>query len=121
MISPNQRLPVAHYAGRTGDRGFTIIELIVVITIIPILMALALGAYHKVVNDTRLANANALVSMLTTAKTAFVADPSTSPAAIQQFTSDPDANFASIAPYLRVNDIQPASAESEKTKAGQRK
>jgi hypothetical protein len=68
-------------------------------------------AYNKVINDTKLAKANALVSTLSTAKAAFAADPSTSPAAIQQFNSDPDANFASIAPYIRVKGVQPASED----------
>jgi hypothetical protein len=63
------------------------------------------------VNDAKQANANALVSTLATAKTAFVTDPSTSPTEIQQFNSDPDASFASIAPYIRINGVQPASAD----------
>ena len=50
-----------------------------------ILSALAAGAYNKVVNDAKQANANALVSTLATAKTAFVTDPSTSPTEIRQF------------------------------------
>jgi prepilin-type N-terminal cleavage/methylation domain-containing protein len=102
---------VADYLRRTRERGFTIVELIIVVTIISMLTSFALLAYNKVTNDTRLANANALASTLATAKTAFVADPSTSPAAIQQFNSAPDANFASIAPYLRVNGVQPASQD----------
>ena len=104
-------LGVADYLGRTRERGFTIVELIAVVTVISILTTLALSAYNKVVNDAKLANANALVSTLMTAKTAFVADPSTSQAAIQKFNSAPDANFASIAPYIRVNGVQPASED----------
>jgi hypothetical protein len=68
-------------------------------------------AYNKVLNDTKLVKANALVSTLATAKTAFVADRSTSSAAIHQFNSAPDANFASIAPYIRANGVQPASED----------
>jgi Tfp pilus assembly protein PilE len=93
------------------ERGFTTVELIVVVTIISMLTPLAVIAYNKVLNDTRLVKANALVSTLATAKTAFVADPSTSQAAIQKFNSAPDANFASIAPYIRVNSVQPASED----------
>jgi prepilin-type N-terminal cleavage/methylation domain-containing protein len=111
-ITPTKRvLGVADHLRRTRERGFTIVELIVVVTVISILTTLAMSAYNKVVNDTKLAIANALVSTLMTAKTAFVADPSTSSAAIQQFNSDPDANFASIAPYIRVNGAQPASED----------
>ena len=111
-LTPTERvLGVADHIGRTGERGFTIVELIVVVTIISMLSALAAGAYNKVVNDAKQANANALVSTLATAKTAFVTDPSTSPTEIQQFNSDPDASFASIAPYIRVNGVQPASED----------
>jgi prepilin-type N-terminal cleavage/methylation domain-containing protein len=112
LLTPTERVPgVADYIGRTRERGFTIVELIVVVTVISILSALAMGAYNKVVNDAKLANTSALVSTLATAKTAFVADPSTSPTGIQQFNSAPDANFASIAPYIRVNGVQPASED----------
>ena len=104
-------LGVADYLGRTRECGFTIVELIVVVTVISILASLALGAYNKVVNDTKLAKASALVSTLMTAKTAFVADPSTSAAAIQQFNSAPDANFTALAPYIRINGAQPANKD----------
>jgi prepilin-type N-terminal cleavage/methylation domain-containing protein len=111
-LAPIERvLGVADHIGRTGERGFTIVELIVVVTIISMLSALAAGAYNKVVNDAKQANANALVSTLATAKTAFVTDPTTSPTEIQEFNSDPDASFASIAPYIRINGVQPASAD----------
>ena len=111
-LTPTERvLGVADHIGRTGERGFTIVELIVVVTIISLLSALAAGAYNKVVNDAKKANADALVSTLATAKTAFATDPSTSPIEIQQFNSAPDASFASIAPYIRVNGVQPASED----------
>ena len=107
-----------YYLGRTRKRGFTMVELIVVVTVISILSAFAIGAHNKVVNDAKLAKASALVSTLSTAKTAFVTDRSTSPAEIQQFNSAPDANFASIAPYIRVNGVQPASEDDLKKLEG---
>jgi prepilin-type N-terminal cleavage/methylation domain-containing protein len=120
-LTPTERvLGVADHIGRTGERGFTIVELIVVVTIISMLSALAAGAYNKVVNDAKQANANALVSTLATAKTAFVTDPSTSPTEIQQFNSDPEASFASIAPYIRINGVQPVSADDLKKLDGLR-
>jgi prepilin-type N-terminal cleavage/methylation domain-containing protein len=109
---------VADYRGRTRERGFTIVELIVVVTLMSMLTPLAVFAYNKLLNDTKLVKANALVSTLSTAKTAFMADPSTSPAAIQEFNSAPDANFALIAPYLRVNGVQPASQDDLKKLEG---
>jgi prepilin-type N-terminal cleavage/methylation domain-containing protein len=109
---------IADYVRRTRERGFTIVELIVVVTVISMLTSFAVLAYSKVANDARLATANALVSTLATAKTAFVEDPSTSTAAIQQFNSAPDVNFASIAPYLRVNGVRPASQDDLKKLEG---
>jgi prepilin-type N-terminal cleavage/methylation domain-containing protein len=111
-LTPPKRTPgVADRLRRTRERGFTIVELIVVVGVLSMLTSLASVAYHKVVNDTKLAKANALVSTLATAKTAFVADPLTSPAGIQQFNTAPDANFASIAPYIRVNGVQPTGED----------
>ena len=75
-LTPTERvLGVADHIGRTGERGFTIVELIVVVTIISILSVFAAGAYNKVVNDAKQATASALVSTLATAKSAFVVDP----------------------------------------------
>jgi prepilin-type N-terminal cleavage/methylation domain-containing protein len=118
-LTPTERTQgVTDHIGRTGERGFTIVELIVVVTIISILSVFAAGAYNKVVSDAKQAKANALLSTLATAKTAFVTDPSTSPTEIQQFNSAPDASFASIAPYIRVNGVQPASEDALKKLEG---
>ena len=57
------------------NRGFTIVELIVVITVIGFLAAIAVGAYNKVVNDAKTAKSLALVNTLATAKSLFVAIP----------------------------------------------
>ena len=98
--------------------GFTIVELVVVVTVIGLLAALAVGAYNKVVNDAKTTKALALVNTLATAKTLFVGDPRTASAAITTFNGAPDTNFASIAPYIRVNGAQPASAADLLTKSG---
>jgi prepilin-type N-terminal cleavage/methylation domain-containing protein len=92
-----------------ANRGFTIVELIVVITVIGLLAALAVGAYNKVVNDAKQTKALALVNTLATAKSLFVGDPRTTSADITAFNAAPDSNFASIAPYVRVNGAQPAN------------
>ena len=97
---------------RTGNnQGFTIVELIVVVTVIGLLAAVAVGAYNKVVNDAKVAKSTALVNTLSTAKSLFVADPKTAPGDIQTYNSNPDGNFAMIAPYVRVNGAQPGSTE----------
>ena len=117
--TPTKRaLRAAGCLGRTRERGFTIVELITVVVVTSMLATLPIIAYNRVVNYAKLTVASALVSTLATAKTAFVAEPSTSSAKIQQFNSAPDANFALIAPYIRVNGVQPASEDDLRKLAG---
>jgi prepilin-type N-terminal cleavage/methylation domain-containing protein len=90
-----------------ANNGFTIVELIVVMTVLSLLAAIAVSAYHKVVNDAKLTKRLALVNTLAAAKALFVADPNTPPAQISTFNGGPDGNFSMIAPYIRVNGVQP--------------
>ena len=103
------------------NQGFTIVELIVVVTVIGLLAAIALGAYNKVVNDAKVAKKIALVNTLSTAKSLFVADPQTAAADIETYNSGPDdpSNFLKyIAPYIRVNGYTPTSEGDLLTKSG---
>ena len=93
-----------------ANRGFTIVELIVVITVIGFLAAIAVGAYNKVVNDAKTTKSLALVNTLSTAKSLFVADPATTEANITAFNAGAgDAQFALIAKYIRVNGAIPTN------------
>ena len=92
------------------NRGFTIVELIVVITVIGFLAAIAVGAYNKVVNDAKTTKSLALVNTLSTAKSLFVADPATTEANIQAFNAavgNTDTQFPLISKYIRVNGAIP--------------
>jgi prepilin-type N-terminal cleavage/methylation domain-containing protein len=93
----------------TANRGFTVIELVVVVTIIGILAAIAIGAYNKILNDAKVTKSLALVNTLSTGKSLFVGDLRTTQAMIATFNGGPDGNFAMIAPYIRVNGAQPTS------------
>jgi prepilin-type N-terminal cleavage/methylation domain-containing protein len=90
---------------RRNNRGFTIVELIVVITVIGFLAAIAVGAYNKVVNDAKTTKSLAMVNTLSTAKSLFVADPNTTEANIQAFNANGD--FTLISKYIRVNGATP--------------
>ena len=93
-----------------ANRGFTIVELIVVITVIGFLAAIAVGAYNKVVNDAKTTKSLALVNTLATAKSLFVADPATTEANITAFNTDTgDTQFGLIAQYIRVNGAIPTN------------
>ena len=101
-----------------ANNGFTIVELIVVLTVIGLLAAIAVGAYNKVVNDAKVTKSLALVNTLATAKASFVADPKTTPALISTFNGSPDGNFPMIAPYTRVNGAQPTGEADLLAKSG---
>jgi prepilin-type N-terminal cleavage/methylation domain-containing protein len=100
------------------NQGFTIVELIVVVTVIGLLAAIAVGAYNKVVNDAKVAKSTALINTISTAKSLFVADPRTTPAMISTYNGAPDGNFTMIAPYIRINGNQPASEADLLTLSG---
>jgi hypothetical protein len=92
--------------------------MIVVVTVIALLAALAISAYNKIVNDAKIAKSKALMSTLATAKAMWIANPRTAVADVDTFNGGPDANFAMVAPYIRVNGAQPTDEGDLLTKSG---
>jgi prepilin-type N-terminal cleavage/methylation domain-containing protein len=101
------------------NRGFTIVELIVVVTVLGLLAALAVGAYNTVVSQAKQAKSQALISTLSTAKSLFVADPARVEADITAYNAGAvDAQFTQIAPYIRVNGNIPKTTADLLTFSG---
>ena len=93
-----------------ANRGFTVIELVVVVTVIGLLAVMAVGAYNKVVNDAKTTKSLALVNTLSTAKSLFVGDPERrADDDNADLMAGPDTQFALIAPYIRINGAIPTS------------
>jgi prepilin-type N-terminal cleavage/methylation domain-containing protein len=92
---------------KRSKNGFTIVELVVVMTIMGILASSAVIAYNKVVNDAKATKSRDVVSALQQAKALFMLDPGTTAQDVSDFNADPDSNFDKIAPYLEVNGVQP--------------
>ena len=92
---------------KRSKNGFTIVELVVVITIIGILASSAVFAYNKVVNDARATKSREVASALEQAKAQFMLDPGTTAQDVSDFNADPESNFDKIAPYLEVNGVRP--------------
>jgi prepilin-type N-terminal cleavage/methylation domain-containing protein len=111
LVTPN-RLPTKDRIAKTAQAGFTIVEMIVVVTIIGLLAAVAVGAHTKVANDAKVTRYKALISTLTAAKSAWLANPTTTAGDVQTFNADPEAHFAMIAPYIRVNGAQPTDEQN---------
>ncbi|MDQ1637262.1 MAG: ral secretion pathway protein [Pyrinomonadaceae bacterium] len=80
-------LPTAHCPLRTGSRGFTLLELMIVITVIIILAAIALPQYQKTILATREAVLRDDLSKLRSLIDQYAADKQKMPQSLDELVS----------------------------------
>ena len=85
-----------------GAQAFTLIELLIVVTIISILVGIGVPALRDSQAKAATAKVNAVKSQVATAKTRYVLDNS---AAAFDALSGEAAQFAAIQPYIQVNGV----------------
>jgi prepilin-type N-terminal cleavage/methylation domain-containing protein len=88
-----------------GRSGFTFIELIIVITVLGLLVAIAVPSYMRVRDNSRLTLIYTNLRTIEHAKTEWALDT-------HKTTGDPVANVATLSGYIRSGKINDALNES---------
>lgn len=92
----------------TLQKGFTLIEMLIVITIIGIIVGIGVPALRDAKQKAAQAKIDSVVATVATAKTRYTLDSSDS--AITTFNGQTDAQkFTSLQPYILVKGVQVAS------------
>ncbi len=99
--------------GNKLQHGFTLIELLASITIIGILAALAFVKFGDVVNSSRLAKEQTVLSVVEKAKDLLAAEDGVKYSDLTAFNSkSANERFISLKSYIRLNGIEPTDSLS---------
>ena len=92
-----------------NQRGFTIIELLVVVAVIAVLTLISFTLYHNVLSRSRLAKAQADTRILAGAVVAFQAHMGQMPTVLGDLTvSQTNVNGQPVGPFMASDPVPPA-------------
>lgn len=99
---------MTHRRGETsGQRGFTLVELMIVVALIGILTSIAFPLYANVQARARVSKARADLRVLATASAVYAAHAGSFPASLNTLTTVSKVNGITIGPFLRTIPSRP--------------
>ena len=118
-LGPGTSLPTAHRPLLTGSRGFTLLELMIVITIIIILAAIALPQYQKSVAHAREAVLHDDLFKMRSLIDQYAADKGKLPQSLDELVSSGYMREVPTDPFTDNKDWSPTTGEDPNSTNGE--